>query len=770
MKEKIYYQNFSSFILRSPLFSFDFLKPLISGTSTSEETLMEICRLPEVDEALFLASPDLHSQMIQWFEGSLTDEKKRKKLHYGLMKYLLRMASRPTPFGLFAGFSIGKWDKEGHVELPERSLYERHTRMDMNYLCALAQDLAKHPIIKENILFYPNSSIYTVGDQLRYVEYRYRQKARRTHHIVAVDESDYLDRVLEKASTGALLKDLSQLLVDDEITIEEARDFIEELVESQVLVNQLEPAITGPEFLDQIAAVIEPIGGIDDIKRLIRETKQELEEIDRSRIGSTVSNYHKIAEHIKPLGTGYELKFLFQTDMVKPTLHCTLEWNLVLDMLKGFEVMNKLTLKPGATTLTQFREAFYERYETREVPLLHALDTEAGIGYRQTGSSGDVSPLVDDLVVGGGSESGDIKWNRVQSFLFKKYKEAISAGKYEVELIDKELEPFESDWSDLPDTFSAMVQIVEEKGGDNPAKKIMFTGFGGSSSGNLLGRFCHADPQTDTFVKEITAKEKELKPDVLMAEIIHLPESRVGNVLLRPVLRQHEIPYLAKAAVPPEDQLKVQDLMISVRQNRIVLRSKRLNKEIVPRLTNAHNYSFNALPIYHFLADLQTQGLRGGLGFSWGALANEYEFLPRVVYRNLIFFPATWNIKAEEIKELVKIKDDEKLVKATREWRESRKIPAYVLQADSDNKLFINLENALCINTLFSIVQKRGGFQLVEFLFNPENAVVKSKEGVFTNEFIFSFHKVIERTNDTDRQDGDQNVNRNQNQKEAGNE
>ncbi len=744
MKQKITYQNFSSFILRSPLFSFNFIEAMVSGTRTSEEALMEACRLPAVDEALFLASPDLHSQMKVWLDGGLTDRKKRERLHYGLMKYLLRMATRPTPFGLFAGYSIGKWDREGKVELPEQSLYERHTRMDMNYLCALAQNLAKHPLIKENILFYPNSSIYPVGDQLRYVEYRYRQKARRTHHIVAVDRSDYLENVLEKAASGASLKELADLLVDDEITYQDARDFIEELVQSQVLVNQLEPAITGPEFLDQILAVLEPLKDIDDIKKNILGTKKALEEIDNSRIGTTVSNYHKIAEHIKSLETDFELKFLFQTDMVKPTIHNTLEWNLAADLLKGFEVMNKLTLKPGANTLSQFRDAFFERYETRELPLLQALDTEAGIGYRQTGSAGDVSPLVDDLALPGGGEGSDLKWNRIQAFLFKKYKEALSGDLFEVELTDKELGPFEIDWTDLPDTFSAMGQIVEDKSETNPKARVMVTGFGGSSSGNLLGRFCHGDPPTDAFVKEIAAKEKELKPDVLLAEIIHLPESRVGNVLLRPVLRQYEIPYLAKAAVPPEDQIKVQDLMVSVQRNRVVLRSKRLNKEVVPRLTNAHNYSFNALPIYHFLADLQTQGLRSGLGFNWGALSNEYEFLPRVTYRNLILSPATWNVKKEELESLLKIKDDDELVRETRKWREGRKIPAYVLQADSDNKLFISLENALCVRTLLSIVKNRGAFQLVEFLFKPESAVVKSKEGVYTNEFIFSFHKVIE--------------------------
>ncbi|HLP60594.1 MAG TPA: hypothetical protein VK186_17260, partial [Candidatus Deferrimicrobium sp.] len=71
--KNIPYQNFSSFILRSPLFSFNFLEPLISGITTPEEKLLEICRLPAVDEAIFLASPDLHVQMKEWLDGGLKD-------------------------------------------------------------------------------------------------------------------------------------------------------------------------------------------------------------------------------------------------------------------------------------------------------------------------------------------------------------------------------------------------------------------------------------------------------------------------------------------------------------------------------------------------------------------------------------------------------------------------------------------------------------------------------------------------------------------------
>jgi hypothetical protein len=212
--------------------------------------------------------------------------------------------------------------------------------------------------------------------------------------------------------------------------------------------------------------------------------------------------------------------------------------------------------------------------------------------------------------------------------------------------------------------------------------------------------------------------------------------------LLRPQLRKYEIPYLAKASVSKEKQIPLDDLYISVKQGKkIVLRSKSLNKEIVPRLSTAHNYSNNALPIYQFLCDLQTQDLRGGVGFNWGSLANEFSFLPRVKYKNIILSKATWNIKKEDIDDLIKLKNNKEIEDKAKAWKENLKLPDYVLLADGDNELLLNLNNLLSIKTLLSLVKKRSGFQLKEFLFNPEKALVKRGDEGFTNQVIFSFYK-----------------------------
>ncbi|NJL58225.1 hypothetical protein HC928_26250, partial [bacterium] len=48
-----------------------------------------------------------------------------------------------------------------------RAGYERHTRLDMDYLFALCEELGRDPRIREGLLFRPNSSLYRAAGRLR---------------------------------------------------------------------------------------------------------------------------------------------------------------------------------------------------------------------------------------------------------------------------------------------------------------------------------------------------------------------------------------------------------------------------------------------------------------------------------------------------------------------------------------------------------------------------------------------------------------------------
>ncbi|MDP2721236.1 MAG: lantibiotic dehydratase family protein [Bacteroidales bacterium] len=739
------YNIFRNFILRTPLFPLEFIIKLTRKEYISDDEIKEMCHHPVISEAIYIASPPLFYEMQKWLKDEMVsgkkDEKKLAKLKAGLMRYFLRMSTRCTPFGLFAGFTTGGLDHETNIHLFPQQHNICHTRLDMNYLCALSFDLSKHMEIKTQVKFYPNSSIYTIGEQLRYVEYYYLN-SRRVHHIVAVDNSEYLQLILNKAKTGAYVNELVEMIVDDEISFEDAKDFIDELIESQLLVSDLDSAVTGDEFLDQILNVLSGLHQNEYVNKVIQvlnSIQLKLGKLKIEGIGRKVLDYEQIAEELKQLETKYELKYLFQTDMVKQAKTCSLNTDTTDDLLRAFEVLNRLSIRNPDNNLSKFRDAFTERYEDEEISLLHALDNETGIGYLQN-LTGDIAPLVDDLALPGGQQqTNDIKWNRVYSLLQKKYIDAIANNHNVVELTDNDLNELDGNWTDLPETVSAMVQIIKSKDQDKPV--LYVKAFSGSTAANLIGRFCHADQKAHNLVDEIIEMDEAHDKDVLFAEIAHLPESRTGNILLRPTLRAYEIPYLAKSSVKDEFQLKLDDLYLSVRGNQILLRSKRLNKFIVPRLTSAHNYSSNALPVYQFLCDLQTQNLRGGVMFSWGPLGQQFRFLPRVIYKNIILSRASWNFNKKDLEPVFELKEETKQVAAFRSLADHNNLPDELLLADNDNELYLNLKNTMCIQILLDQVKNRSSFTLKEFLFTDKNLIVEAPEGGFTNEIVVAFHK-----------------------------
>jgi hypothetical protein len=59
-------------------------------------------------------------------------------------------------------------------------------------------------------------------------------------------------------------------------------------------------------------------------------------------------------------------------------------------------------------------------------------------------------------------------------------------------------------------------------------------------------------------------KEKKYHPDKIFAEIVHIPESRTGNILRRPILRDYEIAYLSNSGWV-EITLDINDLMVSIK-------------------------------------------------------------------------------------------------------------------------------------------------------------------------------------------------------------
>ena len=74
-------------------------------------------------------------------------------------------------------------------------------------------------------------------------------------------------------------------------------------------------------------------------------------------------------------------------------------------------------------------------------------------------------------------------------------------------------------------------------------------------------------------------------PDAIFAEIVHMPDGRPGNVIARPALRPYEIIFWADTEQPAEYQIPVADLYVFYEQGQLKLWSRRLQRQIIPRLS-----------------------------------------------------------------------------------------------------------------------------------------------------------------------------------------
>ena len=275
------------------------------------------------------------------------------------------------------------------------------------------------------------------------------------------------------------------------------------------------------------------------------------------------------------------------------------------------------------------------------------LDEEVGIGFERSGSAGaEASPLLRGIAAAPPPADPTIGWGWPQMHRVRLLERALARGDQEIELTTKDLEqltPSGGDPPPLPDAFQVMATIAAASEEELAAGrfKLLFRGAGGPSGARILGRFCHADPLLAPLVEEHLRAEEAHRPDAVFAEIVHLPEGRIGNILSRPVLRRCEIPFLGRSGAPPEAQIPVTDLEVTVAGPRIVLRSRRLGREIVPRLTTAHNYARGSLGVYRFLCALQSQGVTAGVGWGWGPL-EAASFLPRVSLGRVVLARARW--------------------------------------------------------------------------------------------------------------------------------
>ncbi len=725
----------SFYVLRRPLLPVQTVWQLHADTQEAPQGLLP--RLltffadPLLQEAIYTASPALHAELLKALASGGTDSAKQAdKLALTLYKYVLRMSTRSTPYGLFAGCARGQVGAQTDIRFADQAL-RKHSRLDMNYVSELVQELLTSPALRENLRYFPNNSLYQTGDTFRYVEFTVKNK-RRSYTLTSVPATSYLTGLLAAAAAGSTFTDLLALVCQAEPTAsgEEARAYLHQLIDSQLLMSELEPTITGELYLDGLPARLAgkvPAADLVPLHRLLAL-------LATGGVASFQETHQLLSDTYSPSGS----KDLIQTDLFYNTERNELAASVVGTIAGQVGELCRLGTLQLPPDLGRFAKDFSARFEEQEVPLLLALDNESGVGYGHASPGhGDYLPVLEGISPRPEPTTPTASWKKSVQLAHDLYHRALRDETRVVALTTADLAGLDEQpdaGTATPASLYAFGSLLAESARELDAGQFQFAlgVCSGPSAANLLGRFCYGD---EALLADVRATLRRAEPDtdgVVYAEVVHLPEARVGNILMRPNLRAYEIPFLSPATVPADQQLPAHDLLVSVRQGRVVLRSRRLGKQVIPRLSTAHNYT-TGLPMYRFLCDLQKDRLYSGTGWSWGNL-NEQAFLPRVEYKNIIVAKARWCIRRELLvgaKATGPVTDEQ-----LRAYLATHGLPRYFCLTEHDNELLIDSDFPTARQLLLQQLEKTGVLRLTEYLATPERCFVGPEGQRFGNEVL----------------------------------
>lgn len=148
------YQPLDYFLLRTPLLPVERYQALSSAeTEQGQKRLISIAAAdPAVKRALMVASTSVNNAIDAFADGTCSRE---AYLSGKVLRYLIRMSTRPTPFGMFAGVALGRWSDKTNIELT--AVRKTRSRPDMTWLLSRILELERQPEIRRHLRMFANS-------------------------------------------------------------------------------------------------------------------------------------------------------------------------------------------------------------------------------------------------------------------------------------------------------------------------------------------------------------------------------------------------------------------------------------------------------------------------------------------------------------------------------------------------------------------------------------------------------------------------------------
>jgi hypothetical protein len=258
-----WYVPLDFFVVRAPLLPVEAYRDLggelrnqASGDAVEPDLHALLDASGEIRRALAVGSPSLHDAA----RGADQPASRRAKLESRLLRYLVRMSTRPTPFGLFAGVALGRWHENTDLELAAGPRRQR-TRADMAWLMRLVFRLESIPQIRERLNLVANPAVRIHAGRVLLAE-RVSRGEPGAPPGVSIRATGVVRHALRAARQPVPFAALAALLVETTPGAgrEKVVGLLDELCAQTILLTDLRPPLTGE---DPTRHVLDRLQGIE---------------------------------------------------------------------------------------------------------------------------------------------------------------------------------------------------------------------------------------------------------------------------------------------------------------------------------------------------------------------------------------------------------------------------------------------------------------------------------------------------------------------------
>ncbi len=703
----------SFFMLRAPAL------PIENFFQLSEKKDLEECFFSNEDikEAILIASPQLYRALLK--EKNF---KQKKQIKSSLLKYISRMSTRSTPFGLFSFVALGFWDKSTNGFFEFNKLKKR-VRVDMQWLYLVIDMLCKEP---KNFAILPiraNPFLVICKNRVYLKKDNEKQLSIRVNALTST--------ILEFTKKTISIADLEKKIIQKFPTIDlfKTRNVIKKLLDQQILESALIPSLLTEDPYNDFLKKVFHYKLHHSKLALLLEIQKKIKQYNRSfskNKENEIKNINALMEKV------VSVDYYLQVDLSSPYENITLPKKVCQEISEVIELVWNISAGISETDiLNEYLSKFLEKYgSSRRVALLELLDEQRGLGIPKVYQKDRLSEEKNE------NEIRWISWlkNQLTLCLIEDKKEIIITKDIIDNLIIKKPDKNKAFLS-----FDLFCNVIAKSAFDlDRGEYILYLFSNTQQAGNTFGRFLDIlNVNVKKHLKDLYRKEEQLDKNYCFVETSYFPiHPRHANLTIHANLRKYCMD------LTKNNFISLQDIYVAANEQGFYFTNKRGDKKFLFVANNVLAQQLTPISV-RFLKDVTYHRYKM-LNFSFWKDLIDSPFLPRIKYKKAIISPAQWYVNLTML-EIDKKDSLQKIQKRFINWIDKMKVYRYIFLNQGDNCILLDIKQKDHIEQMVSQLKKDTFIRLIEKIdYDSSKNWLRSSKGSHLTELIIPFVKNTE--------------------------